>query len=60
MKVGVENMLEVYLRDKKRTKDLEAQLETYNSAIDDIVQRIENIRTSAGTKRQIMLTTVSL
>lgn len=49
MKLGVENMLEVYLKDKKRTKDLEAQLDTYNTTINDIAKRIEYIRTNAGT-----------
>lgn len=48
MKLGVENMLEVYMQDKKRTKDLETQLDTYNTAIGDTVQRIESIRTNAG------------
>ncbi|KAI9498276.1 Rapamycin-insensitive companion of mTOR, middle domain-containing protein [Zychaea mexicana] len=48
MKLGVENMLEVYLKDKKRKKDLEAQLESCNVSMDEIVQRIEYIRTNAG------------
>ncbi|RCI05307.1 hypothetical protein CU098_010819 [Rhizopus stolonifer] len=47
MKSGVENMLEVYLRDKKRTKDLESQLEGYNTAIDATTKQIEHIRTVA-------------
>lgn len=53
MKEGVENLLEVYLRDKKRTKDLEAKLETYNSTINDIVQRIEHVRTNAGKRTEL-------
>jgi rapamycin-insensitive companion of mTOR len=48
MKSGVENMLEVYFKDKKRTKDLEAQLEAYHSSIDNTTKRIEHIRTNAG------------
>lgn len=52
MKSGVENMLEVYLKDKKRTKDLEAQLEAYNSAIEEIVQRIDAIKTNAGISKR--------
>ncbi|KAI9321769.1 Rapamycin-insensitive companion of mTOR, middle domain-containing protein [Dichotomocladium elegans] len=48
MKLGVENMLEVYLQDKKRTKDLESQLEAYNAAIDDTIQRIDHMRMNAG------------
>lgn len=49
MKSGVENMLEVYFKDKKRTKDLELQLESYNTCIDKTTKRIEHIRTNAGT-----------
>ncbi|KAI7853777.1 Rapamycin-insensitive companion of mTOR, middle domain-containing protein [Circinella umbellata] len=48
IKLGVENMLEVYFKDKKRKKDLEAQLESCNASMDEIVQRIEYIRTNAG------------
>jgi len=48
MKSGVENMLEVYLKDKKRTKELEAQLEAYHTAIENTKKRIEFIRTHAG------------
>lgn len=48
MKSGVENMLEVYFKDKKRTKDLEAQLEDYHKAIDATTKRIDYIRTTAG------------
>jgi biotin synthase-related radical SAM superfamily protein len=48
MKSGVENMLEVYFSDKKRTKDLEVQLIDYNKAIDATTKRIESIRTTAG------------
>ncbi|GAN00739.1 cytosolic regulator pianissimo [Mucor ambiguus] len=48
MKSGVENMLEVYLRDKKRTKELEAQLEAYHTAIENTKKRIEYIRTHAA------------
>lgn len=48
MKSGVENMLEVYFKDKKRFKELEAQLETYNTSIDNTTKRIEHIRTNAG------------
>jgi rapamycin-insensitive companion of mTOR len=48
MKYGVENMLEVYFKDKKRTKDLELQLEAYNISIDNTIKRIEHIRTNAG------------
>ncbi|KAI9485740.1 MAG: Rapamycin-insensitive companion of mTOR, N-term-domain-containing protein [Benjaminiella poitrasii] len=44
MKSGVENMLEVYLKDKKKTKELESQLEGYNAAIHDITKQIEHIR----------------
>jgi prefoldin subunit 5 len=51
MKSGVENMLEVYIKDKKRTKELEAQLEGYNRAIDQTTKRIEQIRTTAGKHR---------
>ncbi|KAI8987675.1 Rapamycin-insensitive companion of mTOR, N-term-domain-containing protein [Mycotypha africana] len=47
MKAGVENMLEVYIKDKKRTKELEAQLDVYNTAIDHTTKRIDHIRTSA-------------
>lgn len=47
-------MLEVYLRDKKRTKELEAQLEAYHTAIENTKKRIEFIRTHAGkTRRQV-------
>ncbi|GAA5806120.1 hypothetical protein HPULCUR_011649 [Helicostylum pulchrum] len=49
MKSGVENMLEVYFKDKKRTKDLELQLESYNTCIDKTTKRIEHIRTNAGS-----------
>lgn len=48
MKSGVENMLEVYIKDKKRTKELETQLEGYTTTIDEITKRIEQIRTTAG------------
>ncbi|ORZ19033.1 Rapamycin-insensitive companion of mTOR, N-term-domain-containing protein [Absidia repens] len=48
MKLGVENMLEAYLHDKKRTKDLERQLENYNTTIDTLVKRIDHIRMLAG------------
>lgn len=41
-------MLEVYFKDKKRTKDLEVQLEGYNVSIDNTTKRIEHIRTNAG------------
>jgi rapamycin-insensitive companion of mTOR len=41
-------MLEVYFKDKKRTKDLEAQLDDYNKAINATTKRIEYIRTTAG------------
>jgi hypothetical protein len=51
MKSGVENMLEVYLKDKKRTKDLEQQLDGYNRAIDAITKRIEYLRTNAGKEQ---------
>lgn len=51
MKSGVENMLEVYFKDKKRTKDLESQLEGYNAAIDTTKKKIEHIRTVAGKKK---------
>ncbi|KAI7903798.1 Rapamycin-insensitive companion of mTOR, N-term-domain-containing protein [Cokeromyces recurvatus] len=47
MKSGVENMLEVYLKDKKKTKELETQLEGYSLAIDEITKRIEHIRITA-------------
>lgn len=52
MKSGVENMLEVYFKDKKRTKDLELQLEAYNISIDNTIKRIEHIRTNAGTEKR--------
>ncbi|SAL99279.1 hypothetical protein [Absidia glauca] len=48
MKLGVENMLEAYLQDKRRTKDLERQLENYNAAIDSLTKRIDHIRMLAG------------
>jgi rapamycin-insensitive companion of mTOR len=49
MKSGVENMLDVLIKDKKRTKELESQLETYNTSIDNTTKRIEHIRTNAGS-----------
>lgn len=48
MKSGIENMLEVYFKDKKRTKDLELQLAQCNISIDNTTKRIEHIRTNAG------------
>ncbi|ORX62115.1 hypothetical protein DM01DRAFT_1298682 [Hesseltinella vesiculosa] len=48
MKLGVENMLEVYLKDKKRTKDLESQLENYNATILSLTKRIDELRLLAG------------
>ncbi|KAI8088648.1 Rapamycin-insensitive companion of mTOR, N-term-domain-containing protein [Halteromyces radiatus] len=48
MKLGVENMLEAYLQDKKRTKELEGQLESYNATIDTLAKNIERIRMLAG------------
>ncbi|CEI92483.1 hypothetical protein RMCBS344292_06740 [Rhizopus microsporus] len=48
LKAGVENMLEVYVKDKKRTKELETQLEECNEAIDKTTKAIENIRRNAG------------
>lgn len=50
MKLGVENMLEAYLQDKRRTKDLERQLENYNAAIDSLTKRIDHIRMLAGKR----------
>jgi len=48
MKLGVENMMEVYIKDKKRTKDLEAQLDKYNKRIESLTKEIEQLRKSAG------------
>ncbi|KAI7866417.1 Rapamycin-insensitive companion of mTOR, N-term-domain-containing protein [Spinellus fusiger] len=48
MKSGVENMLEVYIKDKRRTKDLEAQLEQCLLTIETITKEIERIRTQPG------------
>jgi rapamycin-insensitive companion of mTOR len=48
MKLGVENMMEVYIKDKKRTKDLDAQLDNYNKRIDSLTKEIEQLRKSAG------------
>lgn len=48
LKAGVENMLEVYVKDKKRTKELETQLEECNEAINKTTKAIENIRRNAG------------
>jgi len=48
MKLGVENMMEVYIRDKKRTKDLEAQLDKSNKRIESLTKEIEQLRKSAG------------
>ena len=50
-------MLEVYLRDKKRTRELEAQLEGYHTAIENIKKRIEFIRTHAGKNMCIYIYT---
>lgn len=60
MKSGVENMLEVYFKDKKRTKDLELQLEAYNTSIDNTIKRIEHIRTNAGTKKPCPKTSLAI
>ena len=49
MKVGVENMMEVYIKDKKRTKDLEAQLDKSNKKIESLTRQIEQIRKTAGS-----------
>ncbi|KAG0742053.1 hypothetical protein G6F57_008738 [Rhizopus arrhizus] len=48
LKSGVENMLEVYVKDKRRTKELEAELEECNGAINKTTKAIENIRLNAG------------
>ncbi|KAI8394190.1 Rapamycin-insensitive companion of mTOR, N-term-domain-containing protein [Radiomyces spectabilis] len=51
MKSGVENMLEAYFQkpDKiKEKRDLEAQLEGYNAAIESLNHQIEQIRTNEG------------
>ncbi|KAJ2956653.1 hypothetical protein NQZ79_g7530 [Umbelopsis isabellina] len=48
MKSGVENMMEVYIRDKKRTKDLEAQLGKSNKKIESLTKQIENLRKTSG------------
>lgn len=48
MKLGVENMMEVYIKDKKRTKDLEAQLDKYSKRIESLTKEIEQLRKSAG------------
>jgi predicted nucleic acid-binding Zn-ribbon protein len=54
MKSGIENMLEVYFKDKKRTKDLELQLSQCNISIDNTNKRIEHIRTNAGKKQRCL------
>ncbi|KAI9257881.1 Rapamycin-insensitive companion of mTOR, middle domain-containing protein [Sporodiniella umbellata] len=48
LKTGVENMLEVYVKDKPRTKELEIQLEECNNAINKITKAIDNVRLNAG------------
>lgn len=48
MKSGVENMMEVYIRDKKRTKDLEAQLGKSNKKIESLTKQIETLRKTSG------------
>ncbi|KAI9307439.1 Rapamycin-insensitive companion of mTOR, N-term-domain-containing protein [Cunninghamella echinulata] len=48
MKDGVEKLLEAYIKDKKRTKDLETELEDYNNKIDTLVKNIEQLRMMAG------------
>ncbi|CAO3672310.1 unnamed protein product [Umbelopsis ramanniana] len=48
MKLGVENMMEVYIKDKKRTKDLEAQLDKYSKRIEFLTKEIEQLRKSSG------------
>lgn len=53
LKSGVENMLEVYVKDKRRTKELEAELEECNGAINKTTKAIENIRLNAGRDREI-------
>ncbi|RCH97274.1 hypothetical protein CU098_004610, partial [Rhizopus stolonifer] len=48
LKSGVENMLEVYVKDKRRTKELEMQLEECNVVINTTTKTIDNIRLNAG------------
>lgn len=55
LKAGVENMLEVYVKDKKRTKELETQLEECNEAISKTTKAIENIRRNAGNSIVLFL-----
>ncbi|RUO95610.1 hypothetical protein BC936DRAFT_143628 [Jimgerdemannia flammicorona] len=40
---------QVYQKDKKRTKELEAELETYNRNIADLTKRADQIRSNPGT-----------
>jgi rapamycin-insensitive companion of mTOR len=49
MKLGVENMMEVYIKDKKRTKDLEAQLDKSNKRIESLTKDIEQLRKTGGS-----------
>ncbi|KAM3580575.1 hypothetical protein VKS41_007236 [Umbelopsis sp. WA50703] len=49
IKAGVENMMEVYIRDKKRTKDLEAQqFDQVNKKIESLTKQIEQLRKTSG------------
>lgn len=44
-------MLEVYVKDKRRTKELEMQLEECNVVINTTTKTIDNIRLNAGKKK---------